>query len=65
MLWSSIACFGVRVSLRFHLMFVQIIISSVYDAEWPPFGKALPPRLTICFRCFLTICNFIYFPFWL
>ena len=35
--------------------------SSVWVAEWPPFGKELIPRLTICSFCILTICNFSYF----
>ena len=35
----SDACFGVRVSVTFHLMCVHIIFSSVSVAEWPPFGK--------------------------
>ena len=34
-----VACFGVRVSVMFHLMFVHYTFSSVCVAEWPPFGK--------------------------
>ena len=49
--------------MTFHLMFAHIIFSSVWVAEWPPFGKALPTRLTICCLCILTFCNFSYFPF--
>ena len=30
--------FGVRVSVTFHLVFVHIICSSVWTAEYPPFG---------------------------
>ena len=37
--WFSVACFGVRVSLMFHLMFVHYTFCSVLVAEWPPFGK--------------------------
>ena len=37
--WLSVAFFGVRVSVTFHLMFVQYTFSSVLVAEWPPFGK--------------------------
>ena len=40
--------FLVSVSVKFHLKFVQIILSLVQVAEWPPFGKELPTRLTIC-----------------
>ena len=47
--------FGVRVSV-----FVHIIFSLVWVAEWQLFGKELHPRLTICSLCILTICNFSY-----
>ena len=47
--------------MSFRLMCVHIIFSSVSVAEWPPFRKKLLTRLTICFLCILTICNF---PFW-
>ena len=35
----SVSCFGVRVSVIFHFMFVHYTFSSVWVAEWPPFGK--------------------------
>ena len=35
----SVACFGVRVSVMFPLMFVNYTFSSGWVAEWPPFGK--------------------------
>ena len=35
----SVTRFGVRVSVMFHLMFVNYTFSSVSVAEWPPFGK--------------------------
>ena len=50
--------------MTFHFMCVHIILSSVSVAEWPPFGKKLLTRLTICSLCILTICNMSYFPFW-
>ena len=56
--------FGVRVLVTFHLMCVHIIFSSVWVAEWQPFGKELLIPLTICSFCILTICHFSYFPFW-
>ena len=55
---SLLPVFGVRVSVRFHLMFVHISFSSVLGAEWPPFGKGLSTRLTICSLCILTLCYF-------
>ena len=36
--------------------------SSVWVAEWPPFGKKLPARLAICSHCILSICNIYLFP---
>ena len=36
---SLLPVFGVRVSVMFHLMFVHYTFSSVWVAEWPPFGK--------------------------
>ena len=42
-------------------MCVHIDFSSVRVAEWPPFGKKLLFRLTICSLCILTI--FIFFRF--
>ena len=44
-------------------MCVHIIFSSGCVAEWPPFGKELLSRLTICYQCILTICNFEFFRF--
>ena len=38
-------------------------MSVVLVAEWPPFGKELPIRLTVCSHCILSICNFSYSPF--
>ena len=38
----SVSCFGVRgvrVSVMFHFMCVHYAFSSVWVAEWPPFGK--------------------------
>ena len=46
--------------MTFHLMFRHIIFSLFWAAEWSPFGKELPTRLTICFLCILSICNFSY-----
>ena len=52
----SVSYFGVRVSVMFHFMFFNYTLSSVWVAEWPPFGKKLPARLAICSHCFLSIC---------
>ena len=41
--------------MTFYLKCVHIIFSSVWVDEWPPFGKELLTRLTICSLCILTI----------
>ena len=58
----SVACFGIRISVMFHLMFVHYTFSSVWVTEWPLFGKWLPARLAICSHWLLFICNFYIFP---
>ena len=45
MLWFSVACFYVRFSVTFHLVCVHIILSSLWVAEWSPFGKELLSHL--------------------
>ena len=47
----------------FHYMFVLCTFSSVWVAEWPPFGKQLPARLAIRSHCILSICDINLFPF--
>ena len=40
--WTIISLsvfFGVRVLVTFHLTCIHIFFCSVWDAEWPPFGK--------------------------
>ena len=64
LLWISVACFGVRVSVTFHLTCVHFIFCPVWVAEWPSFRKKLLTRLTVCSLCVLTIFNFGDFPFW-
>ena len=39
LLWFSVACFGVRVSMTYHFMCVHIIFSSVSVAECSASGK--------------------------
>ena len=51
----SACCFGVRVLVMFHFMFVHFTFSSVWVAEWPA-------RLAICSHCILSICNIYLFP---
>ena len=58
----SVSCFGVRVSVMFHFMFVHYTFSSVWVADWPPFGKKLPARLAICSHCILSNRNIYLFP---
>ena len=58
----SVSCFGLRVSVMSHSMYVHYTFSSVWVAEWPPFGKQLPAQLAICSCCILSICNIYLFP---
>ena len=58
----SVSCFGVRVSVMFHFMFVHYTFSSVWVAGWPPFGRWLPARLAVCSHCVFSICNIDLFP---
>ena len=41
------------VSVTFHLMYVQIVFSSVLIAEWALFGKELPAFFVYCLFVFL------------
>ena len=59
---DSVSCFGVRVSVMFHFMFVHYTFSSVWVAEWPPFGKKLPARYAICSHKILSNFNIYLFP---
>ena len=56
-LFLSVQSFG-DVSL-YCVYIIHITFSSVWVAEWPPFGKELFIRLTICSLCILTICNLV------
>ena len=51
--------------MAFHPICVSYYFSSVRVAGWPPFGKELLTRLTICSLCVFTICNLSSFPFWI
>ena len=55
----SVACFGVRVSVMFHFIYVHYTFSSVWVAEWPPF-REIATRLVG--HCLLSICNIYLFP---
>ena len=58
----SVACFGVRVSVMFHLMFVRYTLSSVWVAEWPAFGEKAARSVGHMFSLYLSICVFHLFP---
>ena len=55
----SVSCFGF-----FHYTFSSVWVAEwpPFGAEWPPFGKWLPARLVICSHCILSICNICLFP---
>ena len=49
-----VSCFGGRVSVMFHFMFVHYTFSSVWVAEWPPFEKKLTRSVSNLFSlCFV------------
>ena len=55
-MWLSVACYGVRVSVMFHLMFVHYTFSSVWVAEWHPLENSYPigwPYVLIVFCLFV------------
>ena len=55
LLWFSVACCGVRVSVMFHLMLVHYTFSLVWVTEWPPLGNSCPlglPFVLIVFCLF-------------
>ena len=58
----SVSCFGVRVSVMFHFMFVHYTLSSVWVAEWPPFGKIAARSVSNLFSMYFAICNIYVFP---
>ena len=41
-----------------------LVFSLVWAVEWQSFRGELLARVAVCSLCILTICNFIYFPFW-
>ena len=45
------------VSILTSRVFVKIVLSLVKVAEWPPFGKKLLTRLTVCSLCNMSICD--------
>ena len=60
----SVSCFGVRVSVMFHFMFVHYTFSSVWVAEWPLLGNSCPLGEQFVLIVFCLFVIFIYFPFW-
>ena len=63
-MWFSVACFGVRVSVMFHLMFVHNTFSSVWVAEWPTIWEIAARSVGHMFIAFCVYVIFIHFPFW-
>ena len=61
-MWSFLPVLSVRVPVMLHLTFVNYTFSSVWVAEWPPFGKYLPAWLAKCSHVLLSICNIYLFP---
>ena len=53
----SVSCFGVRVSVMFHFMFVHYTL-----VQFGVLSDHLPARLAICSHRILSICNIYLFP---
>ena len=60
----SVRCFGVRVSVMFHFMFVHCTFGSVWVAGWPPFGDGCPLGWWFVLVAFCLFVVFVYFPLW-
>ena len=59
----SVSCFGVRVSVMFHFMFVHYTFCSVWVAEWPPFLKIAARSVSNLFSLyFVYLLNIYLFP---
>ena len=61
---ASVSCFGVRVSVMFHFMFVHYTFSSVWVAEWPLLGNSCPLGKQFVLILFCLFVIFIYFQLW-
>ena len=60
----SVSCFGDRVSVLFHFLFVHYTFSSVWVAEWPHLGIAARSVSNLFSLYFVYLYFFIYSPFW-
>ena len=48
----------------FHFLYLRIIFSSVYVAQWSSFVKELHTWFTVYSLCIISICSFSSFSFW-
>ena len=60
--WFSVTCFGVRVSVTFHLTCVHIILVRFRLLSGHLLGNSC--SLVGQYVYIFTICNISYFPFW-
>ena len=58
----SVSCFGVRVSMMFHFMFVHYTFSSVCVAEWSPFGEIAARSVSNLFSLYFVYLQYFLFP---
>ena len=56
----SVSCFGVRVSVMFHFMFVHYTFSSVWVAEWPSFFEIAARSVGNLFSLYFVYFCYIY-----
>ena len=59
-----VVCFGVRVSVMFHLMFVHILLVRFGLLSGHLLGNSCPLGLPYVLIVFCLFVFFVYFPFW-
>ena len=60
----SVSCFGVRVSVMFHFIFVHYTFSSVWVLSGHLLENSCPLDLQFVLIVFCLFVMIIYFPFW-
>ena len=56
----SVSCFGVRVSVMVHFLFVHYTFSSVLVAEWPPFWEIAACSVSNLFSLYFVYLKYLF-----
>ena len=59
-MWSSVACFSVRVAVMLNLMFVHYTLVRFGLLSWHPLGKGCPLGRSFVLIVFCLFVNFIF-----